>query len=62
MESEPWDWIPHVDGADRQKEINAHLLDMLNRMPINGPMMRWNPNSSRMEPYNGMDDLGGAPR
>ena len=22
------------------------------------PLLRWNPNTSRMEPYNAMDDLG----
>lgn len=33
-EGEPWDWIPHTEGADRQKEINAYLSDMVERMPF----------------------------
>jgi hypothetical protein len=40
MESEPWDWIPHTEGADRQKEINAYLRDMLDRMPFAAPIDR----------------------
>lgn len=31
---EPWSWIPHVEGADRQKEINAYLSRMVDEMPI----------------------------
>ena len=39
-EGEPWDWIPHVDGADRQKEINAYLRLMLDKMEFaKGPMV-----------------------
>lgn len=57
---EPWAWIPHKEGADRQKEINAYLRDMLDRMPLAGPMMRWNPNTSRMEPYSHLDDLSAS--
>lgn len=61
MEGEPWDWIPHEEGADRQKEINAYLTRMLNEMPISkGPMLRWNPNTSEMEPFNYSDDQRGS--
>lgn len=52
MEPEPWDWIPHVEGVDRQREINAYLRDLIDKMPVAvGPMMRWNPNTSQMEPF-----------
>lgn len=35
---EPWSWIPHVDGADRQKEINAYLRRLVDEMPLAKPM------------------------
>ena len=56
MEPDPWSWIPHKDGYDRQLEINAYLSKMLDAMPL--PMMHWNPNTSQMEPVNYLDDLG----
>jgi len=56
---EPWSWIPHVEGADRQKEINAYLNKMLDVIAL-APGMRWNPNTSKMEPHNHLDDLGGS--
>ena len=37
-EGEPWDWIPHTKGADRQKEINAYLREMVDRMPFAPPV------------------------
>lgn len=32
--AEPWSWIPHVEGADRQKEINAYLRKLTDEMPV----------------------------
>lgn len=52
---EPWDWIPHVEGADRQKEINDCLRRLLDQIPSPKPV-RWNPNTSRYEPYDYSDD------
>lgn len=37
MEPEPWDWIPHEEGADRQKEINACLRKLVDGMPLAKP-------------------------
>ena len=34
---EAWSWIPHTEGADRQKEINAYLSNLVDRMPIAPP-------------------------
>lgn len=33
-EPAPWDWIPHVEGADRQKEINEHLRKLVDDIPM----------------------------
>ena len=35
---EPWSWIPHEEGADRQKEINEWMRNLLDRMPLATPL------------------------
>lgn len=58
---ETWSWIPHVEGADRDKEINAYLTRMVDELSVaKGPMMRWNPNTSSMEPFNYSDEQRGS--
>lgn len=36
-QEEPWAWIPHTEGADRQKEINAYLRKVMDEMPLAKP-------------------------
>ena len=48
--------ITTLDPEDTRL-IHSNLWDLYEQAHV-GPMMRWNPNTSRMEPYNAMDDLG----
>jgi hypothetical protein len=38
---EPWSWIPHVEGADRQKEINAHLSKLLDVISLSASVREY---------------------